>query len=337
MQAVLESYAKFNAPRLESLSPEMGRNLPTLKTAAEDLIAECVGARAIAFAKPACPRVGLISHEILPGPGGDILVRIYTPRGDGPFPVLVYFHGGGWVISNLDVYDSSCRALCRQTKCAVVSVAYRRAPEHPYPAAIEDAYAATRWAMINARQFNGDPARVAVGGENAGGNLAAVVCLMARDNGEPLPVAQLLIYPVTDTSMSTDSYREHADALPLNSAMMAWYFKHYLADPESASQPYAAPLRAQDLTGLPPAIVITAEIDPLRDEGEAYANRLSQAGVWVSAHRYLGVTHEFFGLAAAVREAKDAVQQAADCLQKAFAVGGNLHAQEPKLLASGAR
>lgn len=166
MQAVLDQYAKFDPPAIESLTPENARNAPSLKNAVEEMTAESVAARARMLAKPSLPQpVGRIDHVLIPGPGGDILARIYIPDGKGPFPVLVYFHGGGWVIANLDVYESSCRALCNAADCVVVSVAYRQAPEHKYPAAVEDAYAATQWVMANVKRWNGDPAHVAVGGK----------------------------------------------------------------------------------------------------------------------------------------------------------------------------
>jgi acetyl esterase len=271
------------------------------------------------LAKPSLPQpVGKIDHVLIPGPGGDILARIYIPDGEGPFHVIVYFHGGGWVIANLDVYEPSCRALCNAADCIVVSVAYRQAPEHKYPAAVEDAYAATQWVMANVKRWNGDPSHVAVAGESAGGNLATVACLKARFEGGRMPVAQLLIYPVTDSRMNTASFREHADAKPLNAAMVPWFWHHYLENEAQGLEPYASPMQAPDLSGMPPAIVITAEIDPLRDEGEAYAKRLTMAGVPVQMTRYDGVTHEFFGLAGVVDNAKKAVKEAAQGLKRIF-------------------
>lgn len=322
MKDVLEQFAKFGAPPLETLSPENARNLPTLKNAVEEMAAESVAARTMNLAKPMPEPVGKIDHVLIPGPGGDLLARVYTPDGDGPFPVLVYFHGGGWVIANLDVYEPSCRALCNAAECVVVSVAYRQAPEHKYPAAADDAYAAVQWAIGNAAQLNGDPNCVAVGGESAGGNLATVSCLRARDQGGSMPVAQLLVYPVTDSRMNTPSYQENANAKPLNAAMMPWFWGHYLENESDGNDPYASPMMASDLSGLPPAIVITAELDPLRDEGEAYAERLAAAGVSVKATRYDGVAHEFFGLAGVVPTAKEALDNAADGLKLVFSKVG---------------
>jgi acetyl esterase len=319
MQAVLDQYAKFDVPPIESLSPENARNAPTLKNAVEEMAAESFATRLATVAKPMPQPVGSIRHVVMPGPGSELLARVFIPAGKGPFPVLVYFYGGGWVISNLDVHEPSCRALCRAAESVIVSVAYRQAPEHKYPAAVEDAYAATQWCIANARRWNGDPGRVAVAGEGAGGNLAAVVCLKARDEGGRIPAAQLLVYPVTDYRMNTPSYRENATAKPLSASMMPWFWKHYLRDSAEGAQPYASPLRAINLQGLPPAIVITAEIDPLRDEGESYARHLAENGVPVSARRFEGVTHEFFGLAGVVHEATEAVAYAGDQLKSLLA------------------
>jgi len=320
MQTVIDQYAKFDAPPLETLTPENARNNPTLKNAVEEMASESATVRTMNVAMPTMPEpVGKISHVLILGAkGGEILARVFTPKGDGPFPVIVYFHGGGWVIANLDVYEPSCRALCNAAEAIVVSVAYRQAPEHKYPAAAEDAYAAVQWTMANAGSLGGDPSCVAVAGESAGGNLATVSCLMARDNGGQMPIAQLLVYPVTDAGMNTPSYRENANAKPLNAAMMKWFWNLYLENASQGREAYASPMMAQSLQGLPPAIVITAENDPLRDEGEAYAKRLADEGVSVDFKRFDGVTHEFFGLAGAVSKAKEALKLATDGLKKVF-------------------
>ncbi|MEH2255845.1 alpha/beta hydrolase [Nostoc sp.] len=310
MKAVLDELTSFNAPPTEKLSPMNARNNPTVADAVMGVLAK--------RRKPAVEMVGDVNHQLIPGPGGDLLARIYLPKGKGPFPVLVYFHGGGWVIANLDTYDSSCRALTNAANCMVVSVAYRQAPEHKFPAAAEDAYAATQWVMANAARINGDPKRVAVGGESAGGNLAAVTCLMARDRGGKIPVHQMLIYPITNYAFDTPSYQENANAKPLNKAMMIWFWSQYLNSQSDGNNPYASPLRAENLRGLPPATVITAEIDPLRSEGEAYAKRLREAGSSVKAINYNGVTHEFFGTGAVVDKAKQAVKEAAAGLRSGF-------------------
>ncbi len=317
-KAVLDQFAKFGVPPIESMSPENARNTPTLKNAVEEMTAESVTARATTLAKPMPQPVGKIDHILIPGTIGDLLARVFTPKGDEAFPVVVYFHGGGWVIANLDVYEPSCRALCNEAEAIIVSVAYRQAPEHKYPAAAEDAHAAVQWVMQNARSLGGDPSRVAVAGESAGGNLATVACLKARDEGGQMPIAQLLVYPVTDASMNTPSYTEQANAKPLNSAMMTWFWKHYLENQSQGSEAYASPLRADSLSGLPPAIVITAENDPLRDEGEAYAKRLADEGVSVDMKRFDGVMHEFFGLAGVVDKATEAMTEAANGLTRVF-------------------
>lgn len=319
MQAVLDQLAKFNAPPIEKLSPENARNNPTLKNAVEEMAAQSTVIRSKNLLMPSLPEpVAHIDHLLIPTDYGEVLARVFTPAGEGPFPVIVYFHGGGWVIANLEVYEPSCRRLCNAATSIVVSVAYRQAPEHKFPAAVDDAYAALQWVMENASTFNGDPLRVAVAGESAGGNLATVSCLRAKDEGGLMPVAQLLVYPVTDSQMNSPSYTEQAHAKPLNAAMMQWFWRHYLNEMSEGEHVYASPLRSPDLTGLPPATVITAELDPLRDEGEAYAQRLADAGVQVSTRRYEGVTHEFFGLAGAVGKAKDAVDFAVSHLHKAF-------------------
>lgn len=319
MQAVLDQLAKFNAPPIEKLSPENARNNPTPKNAVEEMAAQSTLIRSKNLLMPSLPEpVANINHILIPTEAGEVLARVYVPEGDGPFPVIVYFHGGGWVIANLDVYEPSCRRLCNAADSIVVSVAYRQAPEHKFPAAVDDAYAALQWVLENAAALNGDPLKVAVAGESAGGNLATVVCLRAKDEGGLMPVAQLLVYPVTDSQMNSPSYTEQAEAKPLNAAMMQWFWGHYLNHMSDGEHAYASPLRAPDLTGLPPATVITAELDPLRDEGETYAQRLADAGVPVNTRRYAGVTHEFFGLAGAVGKAKDAVDFAVSNLRKAF-------------------
>lgn len=319
MREVLKQFAQFHAPSIETLEPRNARCLPTLKNAVEEMVAESFLARAITVAKPMPEPVGNIEHILIPTADGQLVARVFTPKAlSRPYPVLVYFHGGGWVIANLDVYEASCRALCNATPCIVVSVAYRQAPEHKFPAAVEDAHAAVQWIMENARDFGGDPNRVAVGGESAGGNLATVACLKARDTGAKMPVGQLLIYPVTDARGGTESYEENAYAKPLGRSMMPWFFNHYLESPDQALDPYVSPILSEDLSGLPPAIVLTADIDPLRDEGEAYAKRLESFHVPVIQKRYDGVTHEFFGLAGVVDTATVAVEEAGELLRTIF-------------------
>ena len=262
--------------------------------------------------------VARVENRTLPGPRGEIPVRVYTPEGRAPFPVLVYFHGGGWVIGNLETHDGLCRHLANAAHCVVVSVDYRLAPEHPFPASGEDAYAATRWVAGNAAALGGDAKRIAVGGDSAGGNLSAVVSLMARDRGGPPIVFQLLVYPATDLPSANMSYRENAEGYFLTAKSMRWFFAHYCGANPDASDPYLCPLRAKNLGGLPPALVVTAEFDPLRDEGEAYAARLREAGVRTKLTRYPGMIHGFFGMGPLLTQARAATREATDALRSAF-------------------
>jgi len=232
--------------------------------------------------------------------------------------VLVYLHGGGWVLCSIETHDPTCRELANGAGCVVVSVGYRLAPEHRFPAPAEDCYAALEWVARNTASLGGDPARIALGGDSAGGNLTAAVTLMARDRGGPRLVHQLLVYPVLDHAFDTDSYRENADGLLLTRDMMRSFWASYLAREEDGRHPYASPLRASDLAGLPPAHVITAEYDPLRDEGEAYARRLAAAGVPCVQRRYDGMIHGFFGFTQMVDRARDAVADAARELRRGF-------------------
>ena len=255
----------------------------------------------------------------IPGPAGDIPVRIHWPAGAGPFPALVFFHGGGWVVGDLDTHDVTCRSLTNQAGCVTVSVDYRLAPEHKFPAAVEDAYAATRWVADHAAELGVDPRRVAVGGASAGGNLATVVGLIAIERGGPLLAFQLLIYPVTDAALDTPSARAiTSDDYPLSRADMEWFWRQYLRDDADRANPYASPARAKSLAGLPPALVITAEIDPLCDEGERYAAALQRAGVPARFTRYEGVTHGFVGMEAVLDKGRAAVAESAQVLRAAF-------------------
>jgi acetyl esterase len=278
-------------------------------------------ARANNRARPRAPgpAVARVEDRRIPGPETEIPVRIYTPEGTGPFPALVWFHGGGWVVGDLESADATARHLTRGANCVVVSVDYRLAPEAKFPGPAEDCYAATRWVAQNAASINADPQKIAVGGDSAGGNLAAAVSLMARDRGGPPLALQLLVYPVTDRDFSTESYIQNAEGYQLTRDSMVWYWNHYLQSDADAANPYAAPLQAPDLRNLPPALVITAEYDPLRDEGEAYAHRLEAAGVTVTCTRYDGMIHGFFGMSAAIDKGKQAIAQASAALKEAFA------------------
>lgn len=308
MQAVLTELAALHPKPIAQLSAAEARRQPSPADAVKALLKK--------QGKSTAPEaVGSVANRTIPGADGSIPARVYTPKGPGPFPVVVYYHGGGWVIATLDTYDASARALSNLAKAVIVSVEYRKGPEHKFPAAHADAFAAYRWVVANAKTLKGDPARVAVAGESAGGNLAAAVSMMARDSGAQLPVYQALVYPIAGYDLNTPSYRENADAKPLNKAMMAWFFKQYLRTPADGKNPLIDLVHA-DLKGLPPTTVITAQIDPLRSEGQALAERLRDAGVEMDAKNYDGVSHEFFGMGAVVEEAKEAEQQAASGLSK---------------------
>ena len=237
-----------------------------------------------------------VQDRRIPGPDGDVLVRIYTPEGDGPFPILVWYHGGGWVIGDLESADPTARHLCKGAGCVVVSVDYRLSPETKFPGPAEDCYAATVWAADNADSIGGDASRLAVGGDSAGGNLAAGISLMAADRNGPAIVHQLLVYPVTERNYETASYVDNAEGYMLARDAMRWYWDAYLSNDADASNPYAAPMQAGSVAGQPTALVITAEYDPLRDEGEAYGRRLQEAGVDTTISRYDGMIHGFFGI-----------------------------------------
>lgn len=308
MQKVLDTLGSLGGKPIETLTPQEARQQPTPADAVKKVLTQ--------MGKSTDPEPGVsVKDMMITGPLGDIPIHIFTPEGKGPFPVMVYYHGGGFVIANTKVYEASPRALAKMAKAVIVAVDYHQAPEHKFPAAPNDAYAAYAWVLKNAQTINGDPARVAVGGESAGGNLATVVSMMARDKKEPLPVHQLLVYPVVNDDMENASYKKYAAAKPLNKPMMAWFFKHYGGDPTNA---YALPMKAATLKGMPSATVIAAEIDPLLSEGKAYADRLKKDGVAVTYKHYKGVAHEFFGMGAVVPAAKQAEQFAADALTKAF-------------------
>ena len=261
-----------------------------------------------------------VEDRTIPGPDGvDLTVRIYWPTISAePRPVVVFFHGGGWVIGSIDSHEATVRSLAEQTGAIFVSVEYRLAPESRFPAAPEDCYAATAWVAANAASIGGDPTRIAVAGDSAGGNLAAVVALMAKERGGPDLAFQLLIYPCTDMDPERwPSATENAKGYFLTADSMVWFYGHYIDD-EHRFNPYAAPIQAADLSGLPPALVITAEFDPLRDEGEAYAARLREFGVPAEAVRYDGMIHGFFSMSLMIDRAKDAQAQAAAALRGAL-------------------
>lgn len=264
-------------------------------------------------------QVGEVRDLVVPGPAGQLPVRVYHPEPGTALPLLVYFHGGGWVIGNIEVVDKPCRALANASRCVVAAVQYRLAPETKFPGAPEDCHAATKWLAEHAGELGADGGRLIVGGDSAGGNLAAVVALMARDRGGPSVAYQLLIYPAT-APMSTDfaSRVDNAEGYLLTTPSMVWFWDHYLSSPADATNPYATPISASDLSGLPPAMVITAEFDPLRDEGAAYAERLQQAGVTVKTSRYNGVIHGFFWMAGVLDVGREVIAEMGDELRKQF-------------------
>jgi acetyl esterase len=271
--------------------------------------------------QPDPPPVAEVLELAADGPAGPIPLRLYRGLGaekGRPQPAVVFFHGGGWVIGNLDSHDQPCRALANAIPSIVVSVDYRLAPEHKFPAAVEDAVAATRWIGQHAKRLGIDPARLVVTGDSAGGNLAAVVSLEARDRGGPPLAGQVLIYPATDMGMNHPSHRRHATQLPLTGAAMRWFIDHYMRGPGDASDWRASPLRAADLARLPPALVITAGFDPLGDEGEAYAAALRRAGVRVEHERFEGQIHGFVSMGRLIADADHAIRRAADFLARAF-------------------
>jgi len=254
----------------------------------------------------------------IPGPAGQLPVRIYTPaNASGALPVVVYYHGGGWVIASKEVYDGGARALSKMANAVVVSVDYRLAPEHKFPAQHDDALATYEWALKNAGSIGGDPKKVALAGESAGGNLAVATAFQARDKGLQMPVAILSVYPIAQPDTTTASYVTYANAKPLNRAMMGWFAKQTVRTPADLQDPRINLLKA-NLKGLPRVTIVNAEIDPLRDDGAMLERALKDAGVDVDRKLYDGMTHEFFGMGMVVDKAKDAEQYVADALKKGF-------------------
>jgi acetyl esterase len=245
-------------------------------------------------------------------------VRIVRPSPDPDLPIVVYLHGGGWVIGNVEQFDPVLRQVANATGAIVVAPDYRLAPEHPYPAPLDDAWHALNWTAEHAKSFGGDPSRLAVMGDSAGGNLSAVCALLARDAGGPQLAMQVLIYPVTDCNLRTESYHDNGEGYLLEEKQMRWFFSCYVQGDHDPTDWHVCPLRARDLRGVAPAVVLTAEYDPLRDEGEAYARRLLDAGIPVHKHRYDGMIHGFFGLSAAFDASRDAMARIGTELRRAF-------------------
>ena len=310
MHVVLDKLASYGDPPLETLSAPEARTKHTPTDAVMDVMKE--------NNIPMPPSMVDTMGKEIPVQGGSIHARIYTPKsGAGPFPLIVYYHGGGWVIATVDTYDGGARGLAEQTGAVVVSVEYRKGPEHKFPTAHNDAFAAYQWALQNAASLKADPKMVAVAGESAGGNMACNVSIMARDKGIQMPLRQVLVYPVANSDMNDESYQKYGTAKPLNTPLIKWMVKNYLGDSTVAKDPRISLVNA-NLKGLPPTTIIGAEIDILQTEGKLLSDKLKDAGVDVNYKLYDGVTHEFFGMATLLQDAKDAQALAASDLKSAF-------------------
>lgn len=310
MAVVIEKLVSFKSPPATSLTAQEARKQPSPADAVMAVMKE--------HNVQAPPSNVDTSGKDIPVKGGMIHLRIYTPKSNKPtYPVILYIHGGGWVIADLNTYGASAEGLANQVDAVVVSVAYRQAPEFKFPTAHNDCYAAYEWTVKNAASIKGDPKMVAVVGESAGGNLAAAVSMMARDKGVQLPVHEVLVYPIAAYDFTTPSYKENDSTMPLSSGFMKWFFEKYLNSPADGKNPMIS-LVSANLKGLPATTIIAAQYDPLRSEGEMLSDNLKKAGVATTYKLYKGVTHEFFGMAAIIPEAKEAQGYASDELKKAF-------------------
>jgi acetyl esterase len=320
MQAVLDELTALGGKPITTLSPADARKQPSPADAVKALMKK---------QEKTPETLGKIADIDIELSTGDVDGRVYKPEGDGPFPVILYIHGGGWVLADLDTYDATPRALCKATNALVISTDYRHAPEHKFPAAHEDVFGAYQWTLENAGRWGGDAKRVAVVGESAGGNMALALSMMAQAKGMQMPVHQVLVYPVATTTMTSESYAQHAQAAPLNAAMMKWFFDHALANKEDWTNHQINVLEAKTLQGMPSTTLITADIDPLRSDGEMLAKKLEADGVSVAYKNYEGVTHEFFGMGAVIDTAREAVNFAAGNLKTAFAGEDRAYATPP--------
>lgn len=268
------------------------QDLPLIETTPIDVTRRAlILASAVKMAPASLAR---IETRTIAGPDGDELkVRFYWPHGPGPHAAVLYFHGGGWVLNNIETHDDVAQRMAAASNCVFISVDYRLAPEHKFPAAIEDAFTTLTWLAANAKELEIDPHRIAVCGDSAGGNIAAALCLMTRDRLGPAIAFQVLIYPITDYDLTRPSYVENADGYFLTTSQMRWFWQQYVESPDRMREPYASPIRANSLKGVPPALILTAEFDPLRDEGEAFADALRQHGINVRLKRYDGLIHAF--------------------------------------------
>lgn len=310
MAVVLEKLTSYQDPSLTTLSATEARKQHSPADAAMDVMKE-------KNIVPPPSNVDTMGKKI-PVNGGEIHLRIYTPKtGKSSYPVIVYYHGGGWVIANPDTYNASAEGLASQVEAVVVSVAYRQAPEYKFPTAHNDSYAAYAWTVANAASIKGDPRHIAVVGESAGGNLATSVSMMARDKGLQLPVHEVLIYPIAGYDFTTTSYKQSDSFKPLSTGLMKWFFDNYLNSPADGKNPMISLVNA-NLKGMPSTTIIAAQYDPLKTEGELLADNLKKAGVSTNYKLYNGVTHEFFGMALLLPEAKDAQAMAASALKAAF-------------------
>jgi acetyl esterase/lipase len=313
MQAVLDALTSLQAKAFHTLSVSEAR----LQASPADAARTVQRDRKVS----PYPEAKVATKDFaIPTAGGALPARAYIPEGDGPFPVVLYFHGGGWVVADLNTYDATPRALALGSKALVVSVDYHHAPESKFPAQHDDAWAAYKWLVESVHTLNGDAKRIAVAGESAGGNLAANVALMAKEQKTTMPVYQLLVYPIAGNDTNTPSYQQNANAVPLGKADMEWFISNVFTSKDQTSDPRVNLVDRQDLGGLPPATVVTAQIDPLRSEGQTYANNLKAAGVKVNLVNVDGVTHEFFGMAKVVDQSKAAVDAANADLTEAFDV-----------------
>jgi acetyl esterase len=314
MQRVLDAQASLGPKPIEMLSAQDARLQPSPADGVKKLLSE--------DGKDPMDDMGVATHDIqIATKHGTLQARVYRPKEAGPhehLPVVVYYHGGGWVIADIATYDSTPRVIAHEAHALVISVEYRHAPEHRFPAAHEDAFAAYQWVVRHAKHLGGDRKRIAVMGESAGANLAIDTAIRARDTHTPMPVYEVLVYPVAGVDMNTPSYRENENAKPLNKAMMKWFVGNTARSDGDLQDPRLDLVGHADLRGLPPTTVITAQLDPLRSEGQALAEKLRQSGVTVDAKNYDGVTHEFFGMGAVVVKAKLAETQVIDDLDAAF-------------------
>ena len=310
MAVVMEKLASLGGKPIETLDAKEARTQPTPTDAVMGVMAD----NKMAMPPALCDTMG----KDIPVTGGTTHVRIYTPKdGAASYPVIVYYHGGGWVIADINVYNASAQGLCEQVGAVVVSVEYPKGPEKKFPAAHLTAFSAYEWVLKNAASFKGDGAKIAVVGESAGGNLAANVSMMARDKKIKMPLYEVLVYPVANNDMNSESYTKFAAAKPLSKPMMAWFVKNALPSPAQAADPRISLVKA-NLAGLPPTLIIGAEIDPLQSEGKLLSDKLKEAKVDTDYQLYNGVTHEFFGMAAVVPQAKDAQALATKKLKSAF-------------------